>query len=283
MPAPSAPALRRTSVTRLADDLAGGRLDAAAALFHRNGFPAPMIVWSPTAWDLAHPTLRAFAKACGVGPIALEAFETTDLGWVADRLMVLEPDGDDFVYRRYGREIATTYGRDMTGRRTRDFGGHISDFFHALYTAIVRRREPALSVHSPPRAVFVSEWRRLILPVMDGEGRVVRILGVNVPDNPLRAGLEAVPLPTFAVEEDETVLFANSAARAVFGDADFAARQVTMLDYAGFALRLPPGGESVEGLPAASLRDGQPLRFRVSAKRILFRDSPIAVVVAQPE
>lgn len=233
----------------LADSLMPSGADFVAHMFIASGARAPLIVWSPGPGDFESPLIERFAAQCrrlaepdGTVPRAgldLAAFEG-----LADWMMLLDalPDGRSFRYAHYGRGIADHFGRDMTGLTTADFGGHISQFFAALYVAARRRRQWVLSEHEPPRQVFVRSWRRLIVPLTSGDGAVCGFLAINVPDNQLRAGLEMIPDPVFIVDEGGIVRFANGAARDLFRADPLRGPGRTLRDLTGIVLEaeLPP-------------------------------------------
>ncbi|MEN0002413.1 MAG: hypothetical protein AAF940_16170, partial [Pseudomonadota bacterium] len=152
----------------------------------------------------AEDGLAKWAKKGDVDDLDIHPFSP----WV----MVLEPvpEQSDFRYLKYGTEIAAMFGRDMTGHCTSEIGGHISDFFVALYAAVIIRKQSVLSVHEPPSGVFATVWRRLIYPLLDENGEVHMIAAVNVPDNELSAGLEALPDPALVTRQDGVLMYANA-------------------------------------------------------------------------
>ncbi len=192
----------------IATSLMPGHEDALRRMFNEMGAQAPRIVWSPAPDDLASPVLRRFAETCeawmdDTGHVPSERFDTEALGALKDWLMIVEPENGDFRYTYYGARIADHYGRDMTGQRVRDFGGHISLFFEGLYLAAQSRREWVMSEHEPPKSVFVRAWRRLIVPLFGSDGdAVARFAVLNLPENELRAGLDLVPDPVFVADAE---------------------------------------------------------------------------------
>ncbi len=228
---------------QIADSLMPGQKDALRRLFNDHGARAPTILWSPGAQELSSPLLRRFAEHCtawmtDAGRVADTAFDIDQLEGLRDWLMLIEPAGDDgYRYTYYGQCIAEYYGTDMTGKTTRTFGGHIAQFFEGLYEAAKRRREWAMSEHEPPQGVFVRSWRRLIVPMFAPDGdTVTRFAVLNVPENELRAGLELMPDPVFVVGGDETVHYANQAARRMFELPAQRAPGARLRDLTGIAL-----------------------------------------------
>lgn len=243
--------------TRLAADLAAGHTDLARTLFARQEAPAPLIRWSPMAYDLRHPLLARFNHLCNEmlqtnGQIQQEDFDFQRFASLHQWMMLLdvEENGTDYRYLHYGKGIAEYFGRDMTGQRTSKFGGHISLFFSALYDAVLRTKERVMSEHEPPRRIFVRSWRRLIVPLFGRNGEVSRIAALNLPDNELRAGLEIIPDPVFVVDEDEAVRFANPAARTLFPQLGAAGRGATLSEHCGLAV-------GVDATPLELVESGQ--------------------------
>ena len=196
--------------------------DTVRKLFNDAGARAPEVIWSPKRTELRNPLLRTFEDLCSAyavdGKVPESAIKLEDFGGLSEWIMLLKPinSGTDFEYLAYGSSIAESFGQDMTGRRTSEFGGHISTFFLGLYRAVLRRTEWVYSEHEPPREIFVRVWQRLIVPLFDDEGHVSRILVLNVPDNELRAGLELMVDPVFVLRADETVVYVNRAAKSLF-------------------------------------------------------------------
>ena len=87
-------------------------------------------------------------------------------------MMVLECDGEDFLYSHYGSEIQRHSQFDMTGRRVSEFGGELADFFGTCYRRVLAQRQPLYTVHCSDRAKSVFTWERLILPLQGKDGRL---------------------------------------------------------------------------------------------------------------
>ena len=229
------PAMLRTvsdaeanDIDRLTYSLASGSLDEAQELFAAYDAPAPMVLWAPREADLAGPLLSEFATACdrlseGAPTLPEDSVSPEAFAGLERWLMIVNIQPDErFVYRYYGTGIAEHYGRDLTGSASDTFGAHISVFFTALYRAARLRKERVLSTHEPPRDVFVRLWRRLVVPMTDGNGRVTGFAVLNLPENGLRAGLELIMDPVFVVEEAGRVRFTNAAAREAYDAAALA-------------------------------------------------------------
>jgi PAS domain-containing protein len=288
----AAPARPPLALDGLARDLAAGRTDTLGALFGRHGAAAPVVIWAPTEADFAHPAIRAFARLCiaamdDMGRVPRAAFEAADLSHVRDWLMLVDVEGAgaDFRYAHYGAEIRATYQRDMTGACASAIGGHVSAFFVALYRAALARRQWALSLHEPPPEVFARRWQRLIVPLDEG-GRITRFAVLNVAENELRMGLEALPDPMLVARADGGMLFANRAARRIFGERSFQQAPVSLPAYSGLDIRL---GEADGGLPATrrdsraiAVADALIVHFTVTTSPLYYRDRLCWLVALRP-
>lgn len=189
--------------------------------FGREGGETPQIIWSPKRAQLGTPILQSFADICDTigetgGPLRSGSVRLSEFDGLDRWMMVLENEGPHYRYTHYGSEITNHYGQDMSGRSTADFEGYIGTFFAALYAATGQRRERVLSVHEPPARVFVREWRRLIVPVVNDEGDVTGFVAANVPENELRTGLEMIVDPIFVTDQNGEVQYFNEAARSYF-------------------------------------------------------------------
>lgn len=274
--------------------LAQGRADTASALFAAYGAPAPLIVWRPTLADAQHPILRSFLRACGGGnvPLPVSFLDSEEFAALADWAMVVAPvgaAGDDFSYRHYGAKIAEVYQSDLTGQRTSSIGGHVALFFTALYTAVAMRREPVLSVHEPPRQVFVRAWRRVIQPLTDNRGAIVCYAVANVPDNDLRAGLEVLPHAVMVVTAGGEVCYANRAACLLFGQPRSPLAGMDLGTFTGLDIALPesPDRLILDGAPREDRvllsRNGVIASVHLTIGATFYRDLPLYVISARDE
>lgn len=282
------------NVAVLAAALAQGRSDTAGGLFAAHGAPAPTIVWRPTLADARHPILRSFLRGCGEdgGLLPVAWLNSEEFAALADWTMIVAPegsDGSDFRYRHYGAKIAEVYQSDMTGQRTSAIGGHVALFFAALYNAAARRREPVLSVHEPPRQVFVRAWRRIIQPLVDDRGRIVCHAVANVPDNELRAGLEALPHAVMVVDAHGDVCYANRAACLLFGQPRSPLAGMGLGAFTGLDVTLPdsPDRLILDGRPreerALMARGGTIAAVHLTIGATFYRDLPLYVISARPD
>lgn len=192
-------------------------------MFNAAGARSPEVIWSPTDIEIRSPLLREFAAVCRVLAREDGSLPDTDInldhfGDLKEWIMMIEPvEGEtDFLYTYYGSGIAQHYGRDMTGQRSSQFGGHIGTFITGLYSAMLERGEIVYTEHEPPQNVFVRAWQRYIVPRTDDTGKTTGFLALNVPENELRAGLELMIDPVMVVSRDEKIVYANRAAQTMF-------------------------------------------------------------------
>ncbi|MFC3226398.1 PAS domain-containing protein [Marinibaculum pumilum] len=122
------------------------------------------------------PAGRRAPRAAAVNPARMKPA----LGYVM-LLDVLE-GGRDFRYRVYGSAIAARSGFEATGRTVSELPvAPMTEYFLASYRACLRRIEPLFTRHAPPVMLHVVGWDRLILPLEDDDGSIVRLLVGNVP------------------------------------------------------------------------------------------------------
>lgn len=274
----------------VADAFVPEQPDTIRQLFNEVGARAPEVIWSPSHAELRNPLLRTFNDICQGyavdGRVPQSAVRLEDFGGLTEWLMLLEPvnGGEDFKYLSYGASIAESFGTDMTGRQTSDFGGHISTFFLGLYRAIMRRGEWVCSEHEPPRDVFVRVWQRLLVPLFDDDGDVSRILVLNVPDNELRAGLELMVDPVFVLRADETVVYCNRAAQSLFAIKG-AGRNASLENLTGIPLEIATSPEvmlsqhKVEDSVRLTIRQAIVERLVMTVSATQYRDDAFYVVV----
>jgi hypothetical protein len=99
-------------------------------------------------------------------------------------LMDVVDGGEDFYYRVYGSRIAQDTGFDMTGKLLSCVPTvtSLAAYFMASYRAVVHQRKALLAYHQPPPGQPIRRWARLILPMVDEEDRVSRLLVGNIPN-----------------------------------------------------------------------------------------------------
>ena len=276
----------------LTNSLVGLDYSYVSGLFAKNETATPTVLWNPSPFDILHPSVQHFAefmsKEGAVKKTREELFSSINNRAFEPWLMVLEPvpGRADFRYLRYGAEIAAIYGRDLTGHCTSEIGGHISEYFIALYAAVLERKQSVLSVHVPPMGVFATVWRRLIFPILDGVGNVQLIVAVNVPDNELCTGLEALPDPTLVASEDGVLMYANVSARRLFGEPALPRKHVS--EYCDIDISLPPNIERFSGTELAEIsqaigaREQMLVHLELRTSATIFRKIPYFVVQLKP-
>lgn len=163
---------------------------AFSAFFRQAGAPPASFTWRPTEADFSQGPLkfllRHWRQLRGEAPAPNQnLIDPLDLREALGHIMILDAidDGADFRYRVYGTKIAARTGFDMTGKRVSELTSSpvMAVFFGAAYRAVRLRCEPLMTVHSPPLEVSVMKWTRLILPLLNDDGRVERLLVGNMP------------------------------------------------------------------------------------------------------
>jgi len=178
------------TVERWTAEIARGDLSLARTHFASLGASGPEVVWQPRLENVPQPQLkfllnywrdlagtRAMPLADEVDAVAMRPA----LGFII-LLDVLE-GGRDFRYRLYGSVLADASGFDMTGEliSAHKASNHVSWFYLATYRAALIRREPAYTEHGPASAINTKAWQRVVLPLGDPKGEIVRFLVGNVP------------------------------------------------------------------------------------------------------
>lgn len=173
-----------------AASIGAGDLGPMRHVFRKNGAQGPEVVWSPSAEQLAAPPLsalleywvglkeaNALPRADRIDPLGMRGA----LGYVM--LVDVVDRGRDVRYRLYGSTLASVSDADMTGRllSTHGASAYIREFSLAMYRAVLARREPALSAYGPAGALVIAQWRRIILPLVDETGEIIRFLSGAAP------------------------------------------------------------------------------------------------------
>ncbi|MGF1474009.1 MAG: diguanylate cyclase domain-containing protein [Geminicoccaceae bacterium] len=206
-----------------AESIARDRYHPVTRLFLEARARPPLFLWEPTFSDLRSQRLVELLvtwRSLAVNGVVDErAFMALDIGAMRDWTMHVRVlhDGDDFLYERYGDEIARYYGRSNLGETVTDHAGHIWRFFAACYRAVVRRPEPLLTEHSPPQGILVASWRRLILPLCNEEGQVTSFIVGNIAEQPLRSLMDTIPEPALTLGDDGLIVAANQVAADLLG------------------------------------------------------------------
>lgn len=165
-----------------ADRLGQGDAQACDRLLHAIGAPAPALHWAPPQDQVCHGKLdvvyrwwegaRGDSPAPGSDRLSPLAFPEA-LGHIA----VLAPTdkGEDFHIRLYGSALAEKTKHDVTGQSLSEIWTPLRYYFLVLYRALMVRREPLLSWHTPPHDINIHGWIQLALPLID-DGAVTRIV-----------------------------------------------------------------------------------------------------------
>jgi hypothetical protein len=177
-------------VERMADELTTANVSPVAdELFTARDRPAPLVVWSPSSDQLPLEELRFLLRfwqhaRSGSSMPPVSAIDPLVLKPVLGNIIILDvlEDGADFRFRLFGTAVVEAARFDWTGRTVDDMRRTLKGpgpaFYLAGYRALLRRREPLLTV-SPAMVIFKGRsWVRLILPHGDGD-RVQRILVGN--------------------------------------------------------------------------------------------------------
>lgn len=172
------------------DDIVRLELAEIAVVFGSGGVVVPEMVWSPRSSDCV-TLINSFlidhwlelAPADGIPPVTSidPLFFKVALGYVH----LLEPmgGGGDFRYRVFGSLISSVSGFDMTGHAMTAFNAsdYVVDFGIASSAAVVARRRPLLTRRRPQGAAQTNIWERLVLPFVDEDGHIQRLLVGNLP------------------------------------------------------------------------------------------------------
>ena len=94
-------------------------------------------------------------------------------------------DGFDARYRVYGSGIANYAGRDWTGATVSEMNAvtrtSLSLMYRACYRAVYRGHFALFTQHDSPSWLAARSWRRLILPLFEGDGTCSGFLVGNIP------------------------------------------------------------------------------------------------------
>ncbi len=226
--------------------------DGIARAFAESGAPPPLVTWQPSAKIAECQSTTAFHAACdqltgGQSAISEENLDLWHFGAMKDWLALVKLAGKDGTYRytHFGDGITRFYGSEMGIKTTADLLPPIRKFNAAIFEHIRQYKQRVLTVHQPPDQVFVTTWRRLMVPVVDAAGNVTQILTSNYPDNELRAGLEILPISVLIVDADDVVRYANKVARQTFDAGNSGPWSRTMFSYAGIDLQIRESPEEI--------------------------------------
>ncbi len=277
----------------LAKTLVEMDFSAVSDLFSQNETSSPTVLWKPSIFDVSHPIIKSFFEFMRAEN---RVTQFLDKGEIADLknqsfepwMMVLEPVSDcsDFRYLYYGSEIAAMFGRDLTNHHTSEIGGYISEFFIALYSAVFIRNQSVFSVHVPPQGIFATVWRRLIFPLVDEVRQTRMLVAINVPDNELRAGLEALPDPALVTQKDGILMYANASARRFFGEPTLPRQHIS--EYCDMDIELPADADNFFRTETSTIsqtigsRNQVLVHFELRTSATVFRGTTYIIVQLKP-
>jgi hypothetical protein len=175
---------------RWAHQFCAGEVGEARQAFAAKRARGPQLTWRPRSDELAFPQLMVlhdFWARLGDGAAppnvrAVDPFAIRGaLGYV--NLIDIVEGGRDFRTRLYGSIIARVSSFDLTGTliSAAPMQPYMRAFHTACYRAAMARREPLVTRHGAPDAETTAEWHRLILPLVDDAGIIVRFLVGNLP------------------------------------------------------------------------------------------------------
>jgi hypothetical protein len=177
-----------TDAWPLADILLINDAERIERLFRANQLATPHICWRPDLAALCVDELRYLGQTWsalrqGDDPPCADSIDLSEVEAACDYAMALDVlmKGEDFHYQLYGQRIASVTGFDMTGKLLSSVPtkSALAAFFLASYRAVVLSKSPLLTIHEPP--AYAIQWTRLILPLVDADGAVTRLLAGNIP------------------------------------------------------------------------------------------------------
>ena len=118
------------------------------------------------------------------GGVLYKQFDPLDVKPALGSIVLLEPMDDytGYRYRLYGSQVADTYGRDLTGRTSGQLNTEATRNVRPQYQAAARNNITVYTEHDlertrePDKIARWDRWSRLILPLVDEEAKVKRIL-----------------------------------------------------------------------------------------------------------
>lgn len=116
-------------------------------------------------------------------------FDPIDVKPALGSIVLLEPtdDAEGYRYRLYGSQVVDTYGLDLTGRTSGQLNTEATRNVRPQYQAVARNNFTIYTEHDKQRIREPDvierwdRWSRLILPLVDDEKLVKRVLVSMVP------------------------------------------------------------------------------------------------------
>jgi hypothetical protein len=188
------PSSDEPQIEALAQAVLAGAQDPFAQIFAAVNAPSPAVRLDPSEDDLPEARLRFlhayWTKLGGGKPPLARAVDPIEMRQALGQILLLdvEPSGYDFSYRVYGTDIARSAGDDWTGwtvgAMNAKTGLNLGLFYRAVYRASLLYARPIYTEHDSPPKLSTRRWRRLVLPLANEAGQIVRFLVGNLPIEP---------------------------------------------------------------------------------------------------
>lgn len=185
---------RRPAIRQVADELTGGASPTVERWFDELQLPMPIARPVVRADDVQPERNRALWRywsslRCGQSLPRIDQIEPVDMRDLLGTVILSDiiDDGFDVRYRVFGSMLTQQTSVEMTGRRLSDLIPRLGTspagvmLTAAVNLRVVADRQPWYSEHAPPLHITTSGWKRLVLPLTDGTGRIVRLLQGVVP------------------------------------------------------------------------------------------------------
>lgn len=180
--------LRRDAIVS-ADRLVTGDRQVFDQLFQAMDSEPPQLQWAPRDEDLVAEELvflrRYWLDRMRGSDLPLSSgIDALDLVPALGFLMLMQPleDAADFRYRVYGSSIVEYSKIEMTGKCIWDLPSPwVATYFAATYRAVCLRGEALYSCHRSRLDQTFAQWERLIVPFVNADGIVDRLLVGNIP------------------------------------------------------------------------------------------------------
>lgn len=119
-----------------------------------------------------------------INGVTYKRFDPLDVKPALGTIVLLEPTDNyaNYRYRLYGSHVADTYGADLTGRTSEELNTESTRNVRPQYQAAARNNITVYTEHDmartrePDKTPRWDRWSRLILPLVDEDAKVKRIL-----------------------------------------------------------------------------------------------------------
>ncbi len=131
---------------------------------------------------LCHPELIALYKWWGANGGSDGLPSAADLGpamlrrWLDNLVVIDSVDDGSLRYAYYGANLAAAFGTDMVGQAIEDLPGPQRRILEGEYLGVCSARSPQARSYTADFGGSVQTWERLLLPFMDANGAVEKIL-----------------------------------------------------------------------------------------------------------